>query len=89
MHVLNICYEIYSDVGIINSKLNALSKSMWYSKSKRHKYKNSGKGVCDLNYRKDVSFNWIAGEEENTPIKEALKYFLREMKYMVEIWEIH
>ena len=47
--------------------------------------KNSEKGVCDLNYRKDVRFSWIAGEEKNTPIKEALKYFLREIQYMVEI----
>lgn len=85
----NICYEIYSDVGIIESKINTLSKSMTYSKRKGTNIKSSEKGACDLNYRKDIMFNWISGEKKNTPTEEALKYFLRGMQYMVEIWETH
>lgn len=85
MHVLNICYEIYSDVGIVESKINALSRACDILKVKGTNIKNSEKGVCDVNYRKEIRFNWITGGEESNPTKEAVKYFLREMKYIVEI----
>lgn len=38
-----------------------------------------------MSCRKDAKFNWITGEDKSTPAEGAVKFFLREMKSIVEI----
>lgn len=52
------------------------------------KYTNikiSEKGLYDLSCRKEAKFSWIIGEEESAPTNGAMRFLLREMRYIVEI----